>query len=172
MNKSNFIRFILTLSFFFPFAIWAGLVYYKSTVFSIECSGHIKRAADANTVELAKKELKTVLDYLEKNKLTQGSTAVLWDTPQTDIEFFYTNIKSSYIELDKVTDQTSQLEKTNILLKLRETLLDPSEHGYRVTRPSDLYLYPGVTFWFIWMWGALIYSGIGVVLILVMLFGD
>lgn len=39
-------------------------------------SGFLKRAADANTIELANQELTKALDYLEANNLTSGYTSI------------------------------------------------------------------------------------------------
>lgn len=111
---------------------------YRHIEFDIHCAGNIKRAADANTVEIAKKELKTVLDYLEYYRMTEGYTSILWKGPEEDVGFWYNNIKSAYLELEKVKETTSQLEKTNILLKLRETLLDRND----ITVPPGIVFFP------------------------------
>lgn len=39
-------------------------------------SGFLKRAADANMIELANQELTKALDYLEANNLTSGYTSI------------------------------------------------------------------------------------------------
>ena len=85
----------------------------------------LKRAGDANTVELAKEELAYVISYLDKNNIKEGYTSVLWKTPDEDISFWYRNIIASKAELDSLTNN-SALEKTNVLMKLRETLIDLS----------------------------------------------
>ena len=60
--------FILCLSF----VGWSGLRVYKSIIFNIEVGGHLKRAADANTIELAKEEMEIVVSYLEKSGMKSG----------------------------------------------------------------------------------------------------
>jgi len=40
-----------------PLLLWAGLRMYKIVVWDINCGGHIKRAADSNTPELATQDL-------------------------------------------------------------------------------------------------------------------
>lgn len=104
-----------------PAVLWGGLRIYNGVVFDIHCEGHLKRAADANTIEMASKELVDAIKYLEDNKMTEGYTSVLWKTPAADVGFFYQNLKSSLEELKKVTPETAQLERTNVLMKLRET---------------------------------------------------
>ena len=54
-----------------PLLILGGVRFYKSWVkFEQNVSGHLKRAADANTVELAIQELKTAVEYLEAHQIT------------------------------------------------------------------------------------------------------
>ena len=58
-------------------SILLGIVLiYFGTAWSIQfkqsCKGYLKRAADSNTVELAKQELGKAVDYIEANNLTEG----------------------------------------------------------------------------------------------------
>lgn len=115
---------------------------FKKVTLTQDCTGYLKRAADASTVETAKSEIAKSIAYLEKENITSGYTSVLWRTPNEDIGFWYGNLKSLYAELDKVDGNTSSLEKTNLLMKLRETLLDNGEDGDRLTIPNGLSLYP------------------------------
>jgi hypothetical protein len=124
-----------------------GTCIYKNVTLRQNCTGYLKRAADANTVETAKSQLEKAISYMETHNLTNGYTSVLWKTPDEDIEFWYNNIKSSYNELCKVTPETSSLEKTNMLMKLRETLLDSGSKGDSLTYPHGLSKYPDNVFW-------------------------
>ncbi len=138
-SRTNFrIQVFSGLCLMAPFLLIIISAIYCRQIYTINCGGHLKRAADANTVEMAKKELDLSLKYLEDHKMTQGSTAVFWNTPDTDIGFWYENIKSSFDELNKITNDSPQLERTNVLMKLRETLLD---HDI-VTEPDGIELYP------------------------------
>tara|TARA_B100000767_G_scaffold43791_1_gene37808 strand:+ start:74 stop:622 length:549 start_codon:yes stop_codon:yes gene_type:complete len=114
---------------------------YSSIIIKQELTGHLKRAADANSIELASTELKTALDFIEKNNLTNGYTSIVYKTPDEDLVFWYSNLKASRIELEKTKNSTS-LEKTNVLLKLRETLLDEGEKGSRITYPKGISIFP------------------------------
>lgn len=117
----------------------------KKIEFKQNVSGYLKRAADANTVELAEKELEKVINYLEANNMTSGYTSVLWKTPDEDIDYWYRNLKASHLEL-KNLNSDSALEKTNVLIKLRETLLDVGEKT-KVTVPDGLSVYPNNKLW-------------------------
>ena len=147
------------------FALWIGIRIYKNVSLTIDCTGHLKRAADANTVELAKEELRIAISYLESNQLTTGYTSILYRTPNEDIGFWYKNLKYSLKELEQVTSETMQLEKSNLLMKLRETLLDHGKDGDSVTAPAGISIFPNNTGFAIWGIIGAILALIGYVLI-------
>ncbi|MEM1320858.1 MAG: hypothetical protein AAGG75_11415 [Bacteroidota bacterium] len=116
--------------------------------FKQNVSGYLKRSADANTIDMAKQELKRVVDYLEANNLTSGYTSILWQTPDEDISFWYQNLKATLNELENVKSDATTLEKTNILMKLRETLMDAGGEGKeKVTVPDGMSVYPNNKLW-------------------------
>ena len=117
--------------------------------FSLNCLQYLKRAADANTVGLAQKNLESAIIYLEEKNLTNGVVSIFLHQPKNDIGYFYTNLKASLKELQEVTDKTTQLEKTNVLMKLRETLCDNSKEGTTITCPDGISIYPynALCFW-------------------------
>jgi hypothetical protein len=84
---------------------------YRNIKLEQECTGYLKRAADANTIELAASQLQKSTRYLEDNGITQGYTSILWRTPDEDIQFWYENLKDCERQLMNVTDTTSSLEK-------------------------------------------------------------
>jgi len=128
-----------------PFLIWGGIRVEKYINFGIECSGRMKRAADANSIELAKTEMQQVVKYLEDNKMTSGyTTALLWKPPSEDVGFFFRNMKESLDELEKMSPDATPLERSNMLMKLRETLLD-SGQSTSVTYPNGLEIFPNNT---------------------------
>ena len=132
-----------------------GAVIYKRIDFMQNCSGRLERAANANTVELAIKELDAVIQYADAKGYTTGYTSVIYRTPDEDVEYWYNNLCASRQELINLPDSTSTLEKTNTLVKLRETLTDTGEKGTQVIYPDGLQFYPhnflwGIIRWFIW----------------------
>lgn len=133
-----------------------GAVIYQRIEFNQNCSGRLERAANANTVELAVKELDAAIQYAEANGYTNGYTSVIYRTPDEDVEYWYNNLCASRQELVNLSDSTSTLEKTNTLMKLRETLTDNGEYGTQVIYPIGLQFYPhnflwGILRWFIWI---------------------
>ena len=49
------------------FLLWAGVRIVNHIQFDRNIGGYLKRAADANTVELAEKNLSVAVEYLERN---------------------------------------------------------------------------------------------------------
>jgi len=133
--------------------IFIAMMIIKNIDFSINCKQYLKRAADANSVELALVNLNIAIKYLEDNNLTNGVVSIFLRQPKNDIGFWYNNLVSCRNELDKVNLETTALEKTNILMKLRETLLDVKETGSYVTHPGDIAVYPHnkLFFWVIFI---------------------
>ena len=110
--------------------------------FNQNCVGYLEQAADANTVELALDRLDKALNHIEKNQWTSGYTSILWKTEDENIGFWYANLVASRQELVSALG-SSQLEKTNVLMKLRETLTeDDGDNGTSITYPSGLWKYP------------------------------
>lgn len=140
-----------------PFLLWAGTRIVQGILFDINVEGHLKRAADANTVELAKKEMDVVVKYLEANHMTEGYTSILYRTPAEDVGFWYSNLSSALGELNSIEPNATRLEKTNVLMKLRETLVDHQKSGVTVTMPSGIAVFPYNVFYCLWgIFGAII----------------
>lgn len=112
-----------------------------SVRFDQECGGYLKQAADANTVALAGERLGKALDYIEANSLTEGYTSIIYKTEDENVGYWYMNIKECAAELDKAAG-SSQLEQTNVLMKVRESLTDVDKDGTSVTIPSGIHKFP------------------------------
>lgn len=135
-------------------AIWvAASIWFLSMriQFSQNCAGYLLQAADANTVELASERLGKALEYIESKGWTEGYTSILWRTEDENVGFWYTNLKASLQELESVKE-SSQLEQTNVLMKLRETLLESGEKGDYLTFPMGLWKYPHNVLYGIFAW--------------------
>lgn len=91
--------------------------------FNTRFQQYIERAANANTISLAKGNLDIAILYLENNNLTNGVVSVILHQPCNDIGYYYSNLKSAQKELNNTSYLATQLETSNILLKLHETLL-------------------------------------------------
>ena len=123
----------------------------KSIQFDQRCGGYLKQAADANTPELALQRLDLAIEYIERNNLTDGYTSILWRTEDENIGFWYQNLKACRQELEACLDD-SQLEKSNVLIKVRESLTDQGEKGVDLTIPDGISRYPNNAIWAILLW--------------------
>ena len=132
---------------------WGTARIINNITFGIDCDGHMKRAADANSVELAMQEMRTVVSYLESNGMTSGYTSILYRTPDEDVGFWYKNLKASLQELEAISPQATPLEKSNVLIKLRETLTHKTKESGEITVPSGISIYPHNR---AFMWGGVI----------------
>lgn len=110
--------------------------------FDRNCGGYLKRAAHASSVALAEKELGRAVGYLEQSDLTDGSTHSLIETPDTDISFWYQNLKSAHQELVDFPVDADHLTVSNHLMKLRETLVSARKNGSRIVKPPSITIYP------------------------------
>ena len=109
--------------------------------FNQNCSGYLKQAADANSVELALQRLDMAIAYVEDNELTDGYTSIFYKTEDDNIGFWYQNLKTCREGLVACLE-SSQLEKTNVLLKVRESLTDDGKDGTELTLPNGISRYP------------------------------
>ncbi len=131
------------------FLVWGGCATYSKVMFDLRCGNYLERAANSNTIELAEQNLKVAVAYMESNSMTSGNTGALWPSPKNDVGFWYENVSASLEELKSVKPDASQLEKSNVLMKLRETLLDNGESGDSLTAPDGISVFPfnGLFFW-------------------------
>lgn len=140
----------LTVLFGVSLLLWIGVRIFCSVNLDFKCLNYLKRAADANTIEMAKPNLDTAIEYLEENNLTSGIVSIFLKNPANDIKYFYQNLKASQAELEMVDQNATQLEKSNVLMKLRETLVDEVE-STSVTCPDGLSIYPYNLLYFWWL---------------------
>lgn len=136
----------------------------KSIEFKQNCSGYLKQAADANTVELAYERISMAIRYIETHNLTYGYTSILWNTEDENVEYWYKNIKACQRELEECKDG-SQLEKSNVLMKVRESLTDNGDSGTVLTIPDGISRFPNNSAYVWWGWVSVIAFVIGVTLI-------
>ena len=139
--------------FFLVISLIAPVIFtVKSIQFQQNCSGYLKQAADANTVELALDRINLALNYIESHNLTSGYTSVVYRTEDENIGYWYQNIKACQKELENNLEASS-LEKSNVLMKVRESLTDEGEKGTELTIPPGISRYPhnlayGLLMWF------------------------
>lgn len=87
-------------------------------------------------------------------------TSVIYRTPDEDIGYWYDNLSASLKELREMPADASQLERSNVLMKLRETLV--GSEGVSLTMPSGISVYPSNAAFFWWGWASVIVVGIAI----------
>lgn len=148
--KKNYTFLLLTIVAMLALFGWGTARVIKAISFDQNCGQYLKRAADANSIEMAKEELGIAISYAESHGLIEGTVSIFLHQPKNDIGYWYRNMKEAYKELEEVPEDTSRMEKTNILMKLRETLTDEGENGVEVTIPDGISIYPNNVSYFLW----------------------
>ena len=158
MKKILFI-FLAVICFASPFFTWIPSI-VKSVRFSANCGDYLELAADANSIDIAEKQLTKAIDYLEANNLTSGHTKIFVYYPKNDIGMWYGNLKSAQTQLRDMLEkeEITELEESNMLMKLRETILND---GGDLTHPAGIsmhqnyavMLFLNCTLWLLWIVG-------------------
>jgi hypothetical protein len=161
MNGKGCICIFLGLVLCVPFVGTAVVETYNSIIFDREIGGHLKRAADANSIDLAKQELEISVKVMENWSMTSGYTSVVYTTPDEDVGFWYKNIKSCLDQMKSLPDNASQGDKDLVLMKLRQTLLDHKGGNERVTTPPGISLFPYNTTYCVVNWVSLLLGIVG-----------
>lgn len=137
-SMSRFIALLCLLAF----AILGAVKFYQGILFTQECGGYLKRAADASSVEVAVTELGTAIAYMEKQGLTEGYTSVIYKTPDEDVGFWYTNLKQAHADLALLPEDSAKLEQSNMLMKLDGTVMERGKIGDQITAPAGIAIFP------------------------------
>ena len=108
---------------------------------------YLKLAADAPNLALAERYLSTAVHNMEARRWTAGSTALIFKAPRRDIGFWYQNTRGALDEVKTLIATSAELtpvDRSNALVKLRETLMD----GIALTYPEWIELAPHNAFFF------------------------
>ena len=131
------------------FLLCEAVMSIKEYQFDKKCKQYIKLVADASSIELATEYLEKAIVYCENNDLTEGYTAVFFKQPKNDIGIWYRNLKVAFEELKNLPVDSTPLEQSNLLMRIRESLIDEGNNA-RVTVPSGIHLYPNNVVFFLW----------------------
>lgn len=133
------------------FLMWGVIRVFRYYEFKNNCGGYLTRAANANSIELAEENLTRAIEYLENNNLTSGQVSIFLRQPKNDITYWYKNLKSAQAQLQNInTDEISNLEESNILMKLRETLTENSSDGTILVLPEGIEIFPKNVAFLLW----------------------
>jgi len=147
MSKTTKIYLWLAIAATVVFGAFAATRIVAAIKFEINCGAFMSRAAEANTIELASTNLAKAIAYAEENDLTEGIVSIFLQNPNNDIGFWYNNMRYGYEEMIGLPEDASALERTNLLMKLRESLTD--NEGTILT-PQGIEIYPHNKVFFWW----------------------
>lgn len=162
-TKSPMILFGIVLIVVGLVGISVPIIYELS--FSWNCEEYIKRAADSASPERCGEELDKAIAYAKENDLTYGNTGIIFRTPKGDVGFWYNNLLSARQALKEVENKDGEakpnaLERSNVLIRVRETLVDQG-NDVEVTLPPRISFYPHVLLILTLMIGGIIIAGAG-----------
>ena len=137
--------------------------------FDWNCEEYLKRAADSASPEKCGEELDKAISYAKENGLTKGNTGVFFKTPSCDIKFWYENLEKARealreVESKEPESKPSAMERSNVLMRVRETILDNANKGVEVTLPPRIGLYPNVFLLSLLFWLGALVGFLGVVI--------
>lgn len=143
--KKALLIILAVILFIVPCIPWVSSI-VKCVEFDSNCGDYLKLAADANTIDVAEKHLSKSIEYVEKKGLTSGYTKIFVYHPTNDLGLWYENLKTAQTQLQEMKESGyTELEQSNMLMKLRETLLN-NEGG--LTHPDGISLVPNFTLMF------------------------
>lgn len=143
MGKSAKRFLVLAIICTMIFGAWATVRFVKAVSFDMNYNAYIHRAAVATEIETAKVELAKAIEYIEENSLTEGTVSIFLKDPRNDVGFWYGTLKGAYKELDTFSEGATQLEKSNYLMRMRESFLE-------VGVPNGISIYPNNVLYFWW----------------------
>jgi hypothetical protein len=140
----------------FHLVVVLGFFVYRGYVVETRCLQYLKQAADANTVDIAKDSMDKALAFIDAQQWQAGNTGIILSQPKNDVGFWAKNLRGAKKELDDVRPDATPLERSNMLMKLRETLLDNDSKGTTITHPGGISLFPYQVVAWIWFIVALL----------------
>jgi hypothetical protein len=153
--------------------IACGLSVYQ---FNRGCADYLKLAGDSSTVEATNGFLGQALTYMETTGKTSGNSSLIFKKPLSDVGIWYKQTKDAKGVLEGIIakgDEATGTEKSNALLKVRETVLDMGSNGTSVTYPPHIALYPGGSYALaVILWWVLGLATVGGFIIVVVAYRD
>lgn len=149
-------RFVCLLVSLIMLIVLVITVCLKEVNFNWGCGDYLSRACNASTPELAAANLDQALAYMQAHDMTSGNTGVIWKQPANDVGYWYRNVLAVRDEVGTLSPSASPLERSNVLMKLRESLSDGGPRGQTLAAPSLIAWWPHNTAIVLWGWVAIL----------------
>jgi len=106
--------------------------------FNANCANYLRVATNAGTIENATYNADIAINFLKNHNLDSGFTSTLYKTQDENLEYFFKNLTDTVTSMKNLPQNASELEKSNVLLKFREVLLDNNS----LSIPTGISIFP------------------------------
>lgn len=148
----------LAIFFTLVFLAWGGTRAVLDIVFERDIGSALKKAASADSVELAARNLGIALKKLEAKEDAAGFTSLFQGAADEDVGSWCNELEAALWELQAIKPKASRLERRNALLTLRGILLNNTEGIVHVMVPPGISVFPHNMLYATWGWSSFIFS--------------
>lgn len=152
-DQMSVLNTILIIVFIISIIAFIVTLSVKEYDFKFGCQAYIDRAIVASDLDVAQAELGKAIDYMEQHSLTEGIVSIILKNPKNDIGYWYNTIKDTHRQIMEFPRDATQLEKSNFMMRVRESI-----EG--LSTPSWIFLYPHNTLWLVW--GIISFFGVAI----------
>lgn len=151
-------RKFLGVFFLLLFVAWICARIALSITFDRDVANYLKQAAMADTIEVATESLSLAIENFEiRSAVRDGYTSLIVRTPNEDVRAWYFKLKTCLQELEAMRKGASQMEKKNMLLRVRSDLVVYYQViGPSPIVPSGIAVFPHNKLFAHWGWWSLV----------------
>jgi hypothetical protein len=117
----SFKKVYLVIALLLPMLIGGFFAIKRNSQFEANVSERIVRGVRSNSPETAREELGKAISWLEEKKMVEGNSAVTWQTPASDIGFWFKNLKDAHAKLGGSPSKEISLEASQAHMSLVES---------------------------------------------------
>lgn len=143
------------------FILWAGYRIAYGIEFDQGIENYISQAASSPNPAVAIERLDIAIKEIQTRHLTSGNTGVFFTYPNNDVGFWYQRLVDSRKILSDLPKSDSQLEISNTMMRVHESLTGSNKEGTYIRSPDGISIHPYNTGFFWWCTLSLIFMVIG-----------
>lgn len=129
---------------------WVAVRVYCGIQFNIGIENYISQAASSPSPQVASDKLSVAIAEIERQRLTQGNTGVLFTYPTNDVGFWYKRLTDSRAILMRLPPGDAELEVSNTMMRVHESLVANGKEGSSVIAPEGISIFPHNVAFFWW----------------------
>lgn len=155
---------------------WGVSRYHQYSDFSSKADDYVLAAYNAKTPAEAKLQFDRANEYLQKNKMTEGSTAFLYPSPQYNVGDWYKRVELAQKKIDAIAKKNTEKPDTEVvsktllpgkplnqktpwqkaLLNLEVVKQDLDSETPSFVSPEGISTYPNNGNMALWLWGSIL----------------